>query len=86
MFVCLCHALTDRDICRAAEACSRVAEVYRCYGCTPECGQCVPYVREAVRARENGLGAPSAACDLEACDAESQPLDEAGSSEREELR
>ena len=86
MFVCLCHALTDRDICRAAEACSRVAEVYRCYGCTPECGQCVPYVREAMRARETGLGAPLQACDPLARDDESQPVDAVGVSEREETR
>jgi len=86
VFVCLCHALTDRDICRAAEACSRVAEVYRCYGCTPECGQCVPYVRAAMRARDTGLGAPARACDPEACGGESQDLGEAGVSEREELR
>lgn len=85
MFVCLCHALTDRDICRAAEACSRVADVYRCCGCAPECGRCVPYVREMMRARETGLGAASAACDPATCGAESQDLDETDGHAREAL-
>jgi bacterioferritin-associated ferredoxin len=47
MYVCLCNALTDRDIRRVAgPADGSVAQVYRALGCAPRCGQCVPVVRE----------------------------------------
>jgi bacterioferritin-associated ferredoxin len=73
VFVCLCNALTDRDICQAAEACSKVADVYRCCGCEPECNKCVPYVRDAVRASADRrtLGASEAACDAPGADGDS---------------
>jgi bacterioferritin-associated ferredoxin len=52
MYVCLCNALTDRDV-RAHSArrdgtCS-VAMVYRALGCEPQCGKCVPFVRQMLR-------------------------------------
>lgn len=50
MYVCLCNALTDRTIraCCACEA-ETVGEVYRALGCRPQCGKCVPMVKEMVR-------------------------------------
>jgi bacterioferritin-associated ferredoxin len=50
MYICLCNALTDRDIGShlAGGACS-VAMVYRACGCRPQCGKCVPFVREMLR-------------------------------------
>ena len=66
VFVCLCNALTDRDICQAAETCKRVADVYQSCGCQPDCGKCVPYVRDLLRAKAEanaGLGLEATACD-----------------------
>jgi bacterioferritin-associated ferredoxin len=53
MYICLCNAITDRDV-RAHGAggnCS-VAMVYRALGCQPQCGKCVPYVRQLLRQPE----------------------------------
>ncbi len=50
MYICLCNAITDRDV-RAQNVdggCS-VAMVYRALGCAPQCGKCVPYVRQILR-------------------------------------
>jgi bacterioferritin-associated ferredoxin len=50
MYICLCNGLTDgkvRMVARRAE-CS-VAEVYRALGCKPQCGKCVPFVRDLIR-------------------------------------
>jgi bacterioferritin-associated ferredoxin len=49
MFVCLCNGLTDRDVRESAEAGCSVAMVYRTLGCQPQCGKCVPFVREMLR-------------------------------------
>lgn len=56
MYVCLCNALTDRDL-RPHTACggTSVAMVYRACGCEPQCGKCVPLVRQMLR--ESGEGA-----------------------------
>jgi bacterioferritin-associated ferredoxin len=46
MWVCVCHALTDKDI-EAAEAqgAKTELEVYAHYGVKPQCGRCVPTVK-----------------------------------------
>jgi bacterioferritin-associated ferredoxin len=49
MYVCLCNALTDRDVRNSAEADCSVAMVYRSLGCEPQCGKCVPFVRQLLR-------------------------------------
>ena len=50
MYVCLCNGLTDRDLHphTAAGDCS-VSMVYRACGCQPQCGKCVPLVRQMLR-------------------------------------
>lgn len=50
MYVCLCNALTDRDVRAHSDGshCS-VARVYRALGCEPQCGKCVPFVRQMLR-------------------------------------
>jgi bacterioferritin-associated ferredoxin len=50
MYVCVCNAITDRDI-RAQAACERstVAMIYRSLGTKPKCGKCVPLVRQITR-------------------------------------
>ena len=50
MYVCLCNALSDRDLLpHTAAGTSSVAMVYRACGCQPQCGKCVPYVRQMLR-------------------------------------
>ena len=49
MYICLCNGLTDRDIRARCEGGYSVAMVYRSLGCEPQCGKCVPYVRQMLR-------------------------------------
>jgi bacterioferritin-associated ferredoxin len=53
MYICLCNAITDRDLRPhiGGQACS-VAMVYRALGCAPQCGKCVPFVRQMIRQSE----------------------------------
>jgi bacterioferritin-associated ferredoxin len=53
MYVCVCHGFTDgqvRDL--TAQGCRSIAEVYRCLsgGAPPQCGKCVPFVRQMLQA------------------------------------
>ena len=50
MYVCLCNAITDRDF-RTQIECdgSTVSAVYRGLGKKPQCGKCVPFVRQLLR-------------------------------------
>ena len=50
MYICLCNALTDREIrAQCSGAGGSVAMVYRGLGCEPQCGKCVPLVRQMLR-------------------------------------
>ena len=50
MYVCLCNALTDRDLLpHTATGTSSVSMVYQACGCRPQCGKCVPMVRQMLR-------------------------------------
>ena len=50
MYVCLCNALTERDLYpHTAAGTSSVSMVYRACGCRPQCGKCVPFVRQMLR-------------------------------------
>ncbi len=44
MIVCSCNRLSDRDIrgcCKdGPDAPRQVGQVYRCLGCSPQCGRC----------------------------------------------
>jgi bacterioferritin-associated ferredoxin len=58
MYVCLCNALTDRDLHpHTAAGTSSVSMVYQACGCRPQCGKCVPFVRQMLR--EGGATATS---------------------------
>lgn len=48
MYICLCNAISDKQIrdCAGCDKPCKVADVYRKFSCKPQCGQCVPYVRE----------------------------------------
>jgi bacterioferritin-associated ferredoxin len=64
MYVCLCNAITDRDLRRqiGGGECS-VAAVYRALGCTPRCGKCVPFVRQMLHRSDAGVAAQEAGGD-----------------------
>ncbi len=50
MYVCLCNALTDRDVRHHTAAGGlSVSMVYEACGCRPQCGKCVAYVRQMLR-------------------------------------
>ena len=52
VYICLCNALTDRDIRpHTAAAGGSVSMVYQACGCRPQCGKCVPFVRQMLRER-----------------------------------
>lgn len=52
MYVCICHGFTDSQVRNLmAQGCRSLAQVYRhLSGEPPQCGKCVPYVREMVKA------------------------------------
>ncbi|MGE5270257.1 MAG: bacterioferritin-associated ferredoxin [Thiohalocapsa sp.] len=61
MYVCLCNALTDRDLRpHTATGAASVSMVYRACGCQPQCGKCVPFVRQMLREAGDAAGAPGA--------------------------
>jgi len=64
MYVCLCNAITDRDLFghTAGEGCS-VAMVYQSLGCALQCGKCVPFARQLLRQSETDLIAEQAGGD-----------------------
>jgi bacterioferritin-associated ferredoxin len=50
MYLCLCNRITDRDVRAQCEGePGSVAMVYRALGAEPQCGKCVPYVRQLLR-------------------------------------
>lgn len=50
MYVCICNAITDRDVRAQAQGeCSTVSAIYRSLGTKPKCGKCVPLVRQLMR-------------------------------------
>ncbi len=50
MYVCLCHALSDRQIKElAGNGVRSAAKVYQHFGVRPRCGKCVSHVRDLVR-------------------------------------
>lgn len=55
MIVCSCNVLSDRDV-RSAVAAGRTrstSRVYRCLGCSAQCGRCVHTIR---RLMDEALG------------------------------
>jgi bacterioferritin-associated ferredoxin len=56
MYICLCNALTDRDVRAHSDSGCSVSMVYRALGCEPQCGKCVPLVCQMLR-QENAATA-----------------------------
>lgn len=50
MYICLCNALTERQVREAAAAGDGSTDgVYRTFGTQPRCGKCVPLVEGILR-------------------------------------
>ncbi len=50
MYVCVCNAISDREVrARAQAECSTVSAIYRSLGAKPKCGKCVPLVCQLLR-------------------------------------
>jgi bacterioferritin-associated ferredoxin len=55
MYICLCNALTDRDLRpHTTSGTASVSMVYQACGCQPQCGKCVPFVRQMLREQADG--------------------------------
>ncbi|HXP30725.1 MAG TPA: (2Fe-2S)-binding protein [Stellaceae bacterium] len=46
MYICLCNRLTDHQVRRIAEPDVTVEQIYLRLGCRPQCGKCIPVVRD----------------------------------------
>ncbi|MDO8329852.1 MAG: bacterioferritin-associated ferredoxin [Fluviicoccus sp.] len=58
MYVCLCHAVTDKQIKHAVEdGCCSLREVSQCLNVGKTCGRCVPVAREVISDTLAELGA-----------------------------
>lgn len=52
MYVCVCHALKESDVRKAAdEGCRNASDVHRHYGVETQCGRCERAMAEALEAR-----------------------------------
>ncbi len=59
MYVCSCNVFTDADVkAVAGPAGGSVAEVYRCLGCRPRCGGCMPTIRKILDKVRSEIGCP----------------------------
>ncbi|HSI40845.1 MAG TPA: (2Fe-2S)-binding protein [Xanthobacteraceae bacterium] len=66
MIVCSCNVLSDRQVrdavvdpCAAART---AGQVYRCLGCSPQCGRCARTIRSII---DQALGSACGTCPLE---------------------
>ncbi|HYD32729.1 MAG TPA: (2Fe-2S)-binding protein [Azospirillaceae bacterium] len=60
MYVCVCHAFTEKQVNRVLDrGTDTVSGVYRALGHTVQCGKCVPMVRDMVQGH---AGAGCGAC------------------------
>ncbi|HTI01153.1 MAG TPA: (2Fe-2S)-binding protein [Acidisoma sp.] len=58
VYVCLCNALTDRQVKAAAEAANttKPSEVYAACGCRAQCGNCIKRLLHIIRGDETQPG------------------------------
>lgn len=61
MYVCICNALTDRDVASAIQlGANSVSRVYQKHGCKAQCGKCSCQVRDMLKSRITSQPAPLA--------------------------
>lgn len=52
MIVCSCNVISEkaiREVCSASDGPRTTGQVYRCLGCSPQCGRCARTVRAIMR-------------------------------------
>ena len=50
MYICLCNAITDRELlAQCAEGAASAEVAYQALGCQPLCGKCVPFAEQFLR-------------------------------------
>ncbi len=73
MIVCSCNVLSDGDVkscLKPGPGCPQTpAQVYRCLGCSPDCGRCARTIRDIMDKALTEAGAASAACERGCCPA-----------------
>ncbi len=58
MYICVCNAIREKDLRRAAKACDGdVDAVYESLGCAPQCGSCLDEAAQ-ILIEERGLEQP----------------------------
>jgi bacterioferritin-associated ferredoxin len=67
MIVCHCNVLTHAQVLETlkdepAQSPRSPVQAYRCLGCSPDCGRCIPTVREILREARAVAGAALSAC------------------------
>ena len=61
MYVCICNAITDREIDQAiADGHGSVDAIYRACGVAPQCGTCADQIRTMIDLRLTASAGPSA--------------------------
>jgi bacterioferritin-associated ferredoxin len=62
MYVCLCNGLTDRQVAEAvADGAARPNQVHAKCGCRAQCGTCLRFMLETIRAAAIAAGPTAAA-------------------------
>ena len=59
MVVCTCNALTEQAVAEAARSGTvAVSKIYAALDCAPQCGKCLPRIREILAAAAQGREKP----------------------------
>ena len=60
MYVCICRGITDKQVREAVrEGAQSVSGVYRCLGCTPNCGQCAQFMEGVIADEGSDASSPA---------------------------
>lgn len=73
MIVCSCNVLSDGDVrtaCNSGDA-RTAGQVYRCLGCSPQCGRCARTVK---RIMDEALGVTACTAGCKICPHTGRPL------------
>lgn len=74
MIVCSCNVLSDGDVkacLRPGPGCPRTpAQVYRCLGCSPDCGRCARTIRSIMDRALSEAAFAARTCDRGCCPAQ----------------
>jgi len=58
MYICICHAVTDRQIRACIEdGATSMRELRKCLGVGTQCGKCATHVRDMLKEEKSGVSA-----------------------------